>query len=361
MGGYSRLVREINILILGIDNSGKTALLYYLCHKDNKNTPPQPGINAIQVNYFRNTKKINFYDLGGQKTLRLYWEYYYDKADAIIYMVDGSDEARIEESLEIFKSLLRNEKLNRVPILIYNNKADIHNCLGADEIIEKFEINDICGRDWSLYSCSAYKGTGVKDGIRWLFEILPEEDYHKIEEKYDKETKSLPNKNYKNPNNVSNVNNLNNKYNNININFQSSKFEEKEKERKSEKERIKEIEKERNEELTIRDDKIKQLMKELKEKENEIKELKKQLPFSLEKGEKIISVNFISYDENIFCSIICKNSLNFEDVEKLFYKKYPEYKNIKNEFIIKGQKINKKKNLEENNIYDNSLIYIKSN
>ena len=37
-------------------------------------------------------------------------------------------------------------------------------------------MNDITGRDWSLYACSALKGTGVKDGIKWIFEKLSSEN-----------------------------------------------------------------------------------------------------------------------------------------------------------------------------------------
>ena len=90
----------------------------------------------------------------------------------MIYVVDASDEERIGECNESFQNLLKDEKLKNVPILAYGNKADLQNCLGPDEIIEKLEMNDITGRDWSLYACSALKGTGVKDGIKWLLEKL---------------------------------------------------------------------------------------------------------------------------------------------------------------------------------------------
>ena len=46
------------------------------------------------------------------------------------------------------------------------------NCLGPDEIIEKLNMENIKDRDWSVYECSALKGTGVKDGIQWIFEKL---------------------------------------------------------------------------------------------------------------------------------------------------------------------------------------------
>ena len=66
------------------------------------------------------------------------------------------------------------DNLSNPNLVLFGNKADLPNCLGPDEIIEKLNMNDITGRDWSLYACSALKGTGVKDGIKWIFEKLTE-------------------------------------------------------------------------------------------------------------------------------------------------------------------------------------------
>ena len=170
--GYNKLKPEPNILILGLDNAGKTTLLNYLTHEDNKNVTTTKGVNAKSIQC--GGIKLNVYDLGGQKAIREYWKYYYEKVDALIYVVDASDEARIGECNESFQSLLKDDNLKNVPVLAYGNKADLQNCLGPDEIIEKLEMNDITGRDWSLYACSALKGTGVKDGIKWLLEKLSE-------------------------------------------------------------------------------------------------------------------------------------------------------------------------------------------
>ena len=102
-------------------------------------------------------------------------------------------------------------------------------------------------------------------------------------------------------------------------------------------------------------------MEDLKEKENEIKELKNKLSFELSKNENLISVNFISFKEDIVCSVICKNTDDFLSVENLFYEKCPQYKDLKKQFILNGNKINENKSLEENKIYDNSLIVIQLN
>ena len=167
---YNKLKKEPTILILGLDNAGKTTLLNYLTHEDNRQTIPTQGVNGKSIQCCG--INLNVYDLGGQKAIRDYWKYYYENVDALIYVVDASDEERIGECNESFQSLLKDEKLKNVPVLAYGNKTDLDNCLGPDEILEKLEMNGITGRDWCLYACSALTGDGVKDGIKWLLEKL---------------------------------------------------------------------------------------------------------------------------------------------------------------------------------------------
>ena len=101
-------------------------------------------------------------------------------------------------------------------------------------------------------------------------------------------------------------------------------------------------------------------MEEIKLKENKISEIKSTIPIEIKLNEKIISVIFNSFDEDIYYSIICKNTDNFKEIEKKFYEKYPEYKNTKNYFILNGKKIDTTKNLDENRSKNSDIITIKS-
>ena len=91
---YNKLKSESNILILGLDNAGKTTLLRYLTGENNKNTTPTKGVEGKSIQF--GGIKLNIYDLGGQKEIREYWSYYYEKIDALIYVVDAADEQRFQ-------------------------------------------------------------------------------------------------------------------------------------------------------------------------------------------------------------------------------------------------------------------------
>ena len=80
---------------------------------------------------------------------------------------------------------------------------------------------------------------------------------------------------------------------------------------------------------------------------------------SFEKEPKLISVIFVSFDENIHYSIICKNDDKFSKIQALLYNKDPEYKNLKNRFIINGKEINIFKSIKDNKIKNGDIIRLK--
>ena len=105
-----------------------------------------------------------------------------------------------------------------------------------------------------------------------------------------------------------------------------------------------------------------ELNKSIVEKERELKELKLKLskyPLELNEGEKLMTINFTTIDRRIQNdSIICKNTDIFNTIEKKLYEDYEEYYGTENYFTINGRKIQKCKNLEENNIHDNDAIIL---
>ena len=102
----------------------------------------------------------------------------------------------------------------------------------------------------------------------------------------------------------------------------------------------------------------------IKDLNNEIDRLKEKLsryPLELSKGEKLISVIFTSSDQNMFYSIICKNTQKFNELEKKLYNDYPEYTEYDNYFMINGNRANKTKSLDENKIRNSDIIILTQN
>ena len=90
------------------------------------------------------------------------------------------------------------------------------------------------------------------------------------------------------------------------------------------------------------------------ELKNEIKLFREYNNFS--EGEKLISINFASFEQDIDYSIIIKNTEIFSKIEIMLYNKYPKYTETENYFLVGGNRINRHKTLEKNNIKNNDII-----
>ena len=102
------------------------------------------------------------------------------------------------------------------------------------------------------------------------------------------------------------------------------------------------------------------LMKKIESKDNEINKLKTAIPFELKEGEELLTVIFVSNDQKIHYSFICKNTEIFSLVEKRLYEVYPEFEESENYFLVHGNKIKKTKSLEENKIKNSDVIMVNS-
>jgi hypothetical protein len=120
---------------------------------------------------------------------------------------------------------------------------------------------------------------------------------------------------------------------------------------------------EKEPEINIKNDnhsmiKLVEYMQKFEEKEKELKILKSKIPFELSEYEKIMTVIFISIDQKIHYSMICKNTDLFSRLESELYKveEYKEFKQSENYFIVRGKKINRFETLEENGIKNSDII-----
>merc|ERR1711998_702020 len=106
--------KEVRILMLGLDNSGKTTILKRLSDEDITHVTPTQGFNIKSL--LHEGFKLNVWDIGGQKTIRPYWRNYFDNTDALVYVIDSADRRRLEESGDELTQLLDEDKMAGVPL-----------------------------------------------------------------------------------------------------------------------------------------------------------------------------------------------------------------------------------------------------
>jgi len=154
---------EKRILMLGLDNSGKTTALKKLADEAPAEITPTQGFNIKSVNV--DGFKLNVWDIGGQKHIRPYWKNYYDGTDALIYIIDSSDKRRVDEAAEELTALMSEEKLVGVPTLVLANKQDLLGAMTAAEIMEEVGLTDFTDRWIAVKPCSAKTGENLQDAI----------------------------------------------------------------------------------------------------------------------------------------------------------------------------------------------------
>ncbi|KAK8172163.1 ADP-ribosylation factor family-domain-containing protein [Phyllosticta citrichinensis] len=178
MGGWlSRLTslvwakKEIRILILGLDNAGKTTLLYRLKIGEVVTTIPTIGFNVESVTY--KNLNLNVWDLGGQTSIRPYWRCYYSNTAAVIFVIDSTDIERLGTASEELAAMLSEEELRDAALLVFANKQDQPGAKGAGEISEALKLGELRDRNWSIVACSAIDGRGIDEGMDWLTVSAP--------------------------------------------------------------------------------------------------------------------------------------------------------------------------------------------
>ncbi|KAI9348075.1 ADP-ribosylation factor family-domain-containing protein [Obelidium mucronatum] len=159
--------KEMRILILGLDNAGKTTILKAFNGEDVSEISPTLGFNIKTLEH--NNFKLNLWDVGGQKSIRSYWRNYFEQTDGLVWVVDSADtEERMLDCRRELEALLLEERLAGATLLIFANKQDLSSARSKDQIAEILHLSEIQTHHWHIESCSAVTGEHLLEGMDWI-------------------------------------------------------------------------------------------------------------------------------------------------------------------------------------------------
>lgn len=99
------------MLVVGLDNSGKTSIINALKNEKNAPVAPTVGFNKDSVEKFN--LNFQFSDMSGQRQYREMWEQFATKVyfnfiqvDGVIFVIDSADKLRFSVALDEFNLLL---------------------------------------------------------------------------------------------------------------------------------------------------------------------------------------------------------------------------------------------------------------
>lgn len=163
--------RETTVLVLGLDNAGKTATLYALqLGEPMPYTVPTVGFNVEAVKVGK--LDIKMWDIGGQDSFRALWPHYFEQSDGIAFVIDSCDRDRFDIVQSELHRLISHKELVGKPFLILANKQDLPGAASKDELTKLLQLKSVKSSELYVVECSATKNDRARIGFEWLADQL---------------------------------------------------------------------------------------------------------------------------------------------------------------------------------------------
>ncbi|KAI5699318.1 ADP-ribosylation factor-like protein 6 [Diaphorina citri] len=168
--------KEVKILILGLNNSGKSTIVNHLKSEEDKvlNIVPTVGLNVEKFKY--HNVGFTAFDMSGHGKYRDLWEHYYRESEGIIFVIDSSDTLRIAVVRDELDILLQHPDIvtRRIPILFFANKMDLRDSLSTVKIATILGLERIEDKPWHICASNALNGEGLQEGSEWFTQAICE-------------------------------------------------------------------------------------------------------------------------------------------------------------------------------------------
>ncbi|XP_072477769.1 ADP-ribosylation factor-like protein 13B isoform X2 [Notamacropus eugenii] len=187
-------VRKVTLLIVGLDNAGKSTAVKGIQGESPEDVTPTVGFSRIDLR--QGKFEVTIFDLGGGQKIRGIWKNYYAESHGVIFVVDSSDEKRMDEARETIAEVLNHPSISGKPILVLANKQDKKGALAETDLIDCLSLEKLVNEKKCLCHierCSAVLGFGkkmdksIKNGLWWLLCSIAK-DFDALNDRVEKDT-----------------------------------------------------------------------------------------------------------------------------------------------------------------------------
>lgn len=184
--------------IFGLDNAGKSTLLYRLFYSEHVLTLPDHNfrteIVSVPNHYYyypreggegrdyRKELRFRLWDVAGQVGIIPLWRVWVNeiKAKAVIFVVDSTDRQRLlytKNALwQLFGDYDDTEAGRELVLLVFANKQDRDDAMTVMEVMCGLDLEGLAartlggqgGRRWHIQGTVAITGEGLVEGLLWL-------------------------------------------------------------------------------------------------------------------------------------------------------------------------------------------------
>ena len=157
-------IKKLDMVIIGLENSGKSTLLSALTNGQPTDTVPTIGLNVKVIQKGRVQMKC--WDIGGQVQYRSEWSQYCKGCDVVLFVVDAAAPQKLSTARKELHKLLGS--IGSKPLLVLANKIDIKPHVGESELIEELQLNYVSETPWLVLPISALHVTNLDQVVEWL-------------------------------------------------------------------------------------------------------------------------------------------------------------------------------------------------
>lgn len=155
------------VLIMGLDDSGKTSLFNHYFDGVLFHPLPTELIEERKQEFYGNN--LVFREIGGRYRFRPQWYDNIKDAKGLIWVFDSIDSGRRIESKEELDALLKREEVANLPLLFIANKQDSRFIMPWEEVEEKFNFEELKkGRKLQIIKTTKFTCENMTEGLLWL-------------------------------------------------------------------------------------------------------------------------------------------------------------------------------------------------
>jgi len=172
MGGLLAKFKEIffskklEVVLVGLENSGKTSFCNFLAMNRHVEEPPTVGLNVKIMQKGGVTCKM--WDIGGQQKYRSEWPRYTRGCNVIVFVVDTQQPKLLPTAKKELHTLLEDRELQRLPVLVLANKIDLGPKIQEQELIKGLNLDYIVDNPWLVIPISAKYGNNIEKALDFL-------------------------------------------------------------------------------------------------------------------------------------------------------------------------------------------------
>lgn len=169
----TRRKKKMKILVVGLDNSGKTTILNYMAKATHEAAVPTVGYRS--TTFTMGNIAFESMDMAGAARYRGLWAQAAQDTQAITFVIDASDKLRLAVTAGELEQLLADlgPTHKAVPVVVLANKMDLPSAMDPPTIAAELELDRILSKhSWHIAATNGLTGEGLAQAFGWLSDQL---------------------------------------------------------------------------------------------------------------------------------------------------------------------------------------------